>query len=78
MTLQKALKELLIKRPFYGLFMLNLRKEIVSGDHPVKTAAVGPNGINFTLYVNEDFWKTLNDNEKLDILSHEVDFGLLV
>lgn len=72
MTLQKALKELLIKSPFYGLFMLNLRKEIVSGDHQVKTAAVGPNGINFTLYVNEDFWKTLNDKEKIDVLCHEI------
>lgn len=78
MTLQKALKELLITRPFYGLFMLNLRKEIVSGNHEVKTAAVGPNGINFTLYVNEDFWSQLTDNEQLSILCHEVDFGLLV
>ena len=30
MTLEKALKELLIKDPFYGIFMLNLDKQIVT------------------------------------------------
>ena len=55
MTIQKALKELLIVSPFYGIFLLSLRKEIVNGNHSVKTAAVGPNGLNFTLYINEDF-----------------------
>lgn len=72
MTLQKALKELLIVSSFYGIFLLSLRKEIVNGNHPVKTAAVGPNGLNFTLYVNEDFWKKLSDKEQLAVLTHEV------
>lgn len=72
MTIQKALKELLIVSPFYGIFLLSLRKEIVSGNHSVKTAAVGPNGLNFTLYVNEDFWNTLTDKEQLAVLQHEV------
>jgi predicted metal-dependent peptidase len=72
MTIQKALKELLIVSPFYGIFLLSLRKEIVNGNHSVKTAAVGPNGLNFTLYINEDFWKKLTDKEQLAVLSHEV------
>lgn len=72
MTIQKALKELLIVSPFYGIFLLSLRKEIVNGNHPVKTATVGPNGLNFTLYVNEDFWKKLSDKEQLAVLTHEV------
>ena len=72
MTIQKALKELLIVSPFYGIFLLSLRKEIVNGNHSVKTAAVGPNGLNFTLYVNENFWKKLSDKEQLAVLSHEV------
>lgn len=71
MTVQKALKELLIVSPFYGIFLLSLRKEIVNGNHSVKTAAVGPNGLNFTLYVNEDFWKKLTDKEQLAVLMHE-------
>lgn len=72
MTIQKALKELLIVSPFYGIFLLSLRKEIVNGNHSVKTAAVGPNGLNFTLYINEDFWKTLSDKECISVLEHEM------
>lgn len=72
MQLIKACKELLIQQPFYGLFMLNLRKEIVDNDHSVKTAAVGPNGVNFTLYVNKTFWEGLTDNEQIAVLTHKV------
>lgn len=72
MQLIKACKELLTQQPFYGLFMLNLRKEIVDNNHSVKTAAVGPNGVNFTLYVNKTFWEGLTDNEQIAVLTHEV------
>lgn len=72
MQLIKACKELLIQQPFYGLFMLNLRKEIVDNNHSVKTAAVGLNGVNFTLYVNKTFWEGLTDNEQIAVLTHEV------
>lgn len=79
MTVQKALKELLIRSPFYGLFMLNLRKEIVSGEtHPIQTAAVGPNGLGLTLYVNQDFWDKLTDENQIAILTHEVMHSLLL
>lgn len=77
MTLQKALKELLIRSPFYGLFMLNLRKEIVTGDR-IPTAAVGPNGLGLTLYVNQDFWDKLTDENQIAILTHEVMHSLLL
>lgn len=71
MLLTKACKELLIKSPFYGLFLLNLNKEIVPKEHSIKTAAVGPNGINFILYINEHFWNQLTDKEQLVVLTHE-------
>lgn len=72
MTLEKALKELLIKDPFYGIFMLNLDKQIVSGDHRVKTAAVGLTGLTYTLYINEDFWNKWTDNQQIGLLKHEI------
>ena len=72
MTLEKALKELLIRDPFYGIFMLGLNKRIVSGDHEIQTAAVGLSGLNYTLYVHEDFWKKLTDPQQIAILKHEV------
>lgn len=72
MTLEKALKELLIKDPFYGIFMLNLDKQVVSGDHRVKTAAIGLTGLTYTLYINEDFWKKWNDIQQINLLKHEL------
>ena len=72
MTLEKALKELLIRDPFYGIFMLGLNKRIVSGDHEIQTAAVGLSGLNYTLYVHEDFWKKLTDPQQIALLKHEV------
>lgn len=72
MKLIKACKELLIREPFYGLFLLNLRKEIVSEESHIKTLAVGPNGLNFVLYVNESFWNSLSDNEQISVLKHEL------
>lgn len=72
MILQKALKELLVRSPFYGVFMLNLRKEMVTGNHPVQTLAVGPNGLSLTLYVNQDFWDKHTDLEQLALLQHEL------
>lgn len=72
MQLIKACKELLIRQPFYGLFLLNLRKEIVQEGHHVETAGVGPNGLNFTLYVNDSFWNKLMDLEQLAVLQHEL------
>ena len=73
MTLSKALKEFLIRSPFYGIFMLNLRKELITTeDHPIKTLAVGPNGLGVTLYVNQTFWDTLTDAQQLAVLQHEV------
>ena len=52
--------------------MLGLNKRIVSGDHEIQTAAVGLSGLNYTLYVHEDFWKKLTDPQQIAILKHEV------
>ena len=72
MTLEKALKELLIRDPFYGIFMLGLNKRIVNGEHEIQTAAVGLSGLNYTLYINEDWWNKLQDAECQAVIKHEV------
>ena len=43
MTLEKCVKSLLVKEPFYGLFLLGLNRYFTD---KVQTAAVGINGIN--------------------------------
>ena len=69
MDLDRAVKTLLIREPFYGLFLLNLNRYY--GDK-CDTACVCRNGINTELCVNKEFWDTLSDDEQLAILRHEL------
>ena len=69
MDLDRAVKTLLIREPFYGLFLLNLNRYY--GDR-CDTACVCRNGINTELCVNKKFWDTLSDDEQLGILNHEL------
>ena len=68
MDLLKACKQLLIKRPFYGIFLLSLNKYYGT---LCDTACVCRNGINTELCVNKEFWDKLTDDEQLAILEHE-------
>ena len=69
MDLDRAVKTLLIREPFYGLFLLNLNRYY--GDK-CDTACVCRNGINTELCINKKFWDTLSDDEQLAILRHEL------
>ena len=69
MDLDRADKTLLIREPFYGLFLLNLNRNY--GDR-CDTACVCRNGINTELCVNKKFWDTLSDDEQLGVLKHEL------
>ena len=62
-------KKLLIKQPFYGLFLLNINKRF---SDKISTAAVGIEGINPILLINKEFWKDLSEEMQLNILIHEV------
>lgn len=69
MTLEKCCKTLLIKEPFYGLFLLGLNK---SYSTICETACVCCNGINTELHVNKEFWETLTDEEQIACIKHEL------
>jgi len=68
-VLSKISKTILFKEPFYGLFLIGLKKNFTD-DLP--TAAVGRNGINTSLYVNPDFFKSLDDDKKYGLIKHEL------
>ena len=65
----KICKKLLIKEPFYGLFLLNINKRC---SDKIKTAAVGIEGINPVLLINKEFWTGLSEEKALTVLKHEV------
>jgi len=69
MELDKALKKFLIKEPFYGLFCLGLGKEETD---KIPTLAVERSGINVKLLFNKNFWESLNGDEQIAVLKHEL------
>lgn len=71
----RIIKQLLIKEPFYGLFLMGLQRK--DGTSEIDTAAVGIEGINPVLYVNLNFWGTLDDKMKIAILKHELNHILM-
>lgn len=68
MNLDSCIKRLIIKDPFYGLFLLGLNRRF---DNKCPTACVARNGINTELLINKDFWESLNDEMQLNIVKHE-------
>jgi predicted metal-dependent peptidase len=68
--LAKACKDLMLKEPFYGLFLIMLNKEWTKTRVP--TAGVWLSGINYNLTINEDFWAQLPEAHRTGLLKHEL------
>ena len=68
-SLSKTSKDLMLKEPYYGFFLLMLHK---SWSNQLPTAGVCKNGINFQLMINEKFWTDLSEDHKLGLLKHEL------
>lgn len=68
--LAKASKDLMLKEPFYGLFLIMLNKQW--NDKAVPTAGVSRQGVNYQLYLNEGFWNSLTPNQHIGLLKHEL------
>jgi predicted metal-dependent peptidase len=69
-SLSKTSKELMLKEPYYGFFLLMLNK--VWDSKRVPTAGVSKNGINYQLAINPTFWESLSELNKLGLLKHEL------
>jgi predicted metal-dependent peptidase len=68
-SLSKTSKDLMLKEPYYGFFLLMLHK---SWSNKLPTAGVCKNGINFQLMINEKFWTDLSEDYRLGLLKHEL------
>ena len=66
-TVARACKNLMIKQPFYGLFLCGINKRFAK----VGTACVGLEGINTVLRIDPEYWKGLNDNRRMATIMHE-------
>jgi predicted metal-dependent peptidase len=65
----KAGRTLMLKEPFYGLFLIGLNKELSTG---IQTACVAKENINVKLVVNPDYYSKQDVNTKVAILKHEL------
>lgn len=84
--LARASKDLMLKEPFYGLFLIMLNKTWNNRAVPtagvaidpaekkkgVSRAGVGRSGINYNLFLNENFWDILQEGQKRGLLKHEL------
>ena len=68
-SLAKTSKELLLKEPFYGLFLISLNK-VWRTDLP--TAGVSKVNINAQLAINPEFWLSLSSDHRYGLLKHEL------
>lgn len=69
-SLSKASKDLMLKEPYYGFFLIMLNK--LWDSKRVPTAGVSKNGINYQLAINPEFWESLPEEQRLGILKHEL------
>ena len=77
-SLSKISKELMLKEPYYGFFLIMLNK---IWRNNVPTAGVSKNGINYQLTINDKFWESLNEQHQMGLLKHEllhIAFGHLI
>jgi predicted metal-dependent peptidase len=68
MTIEKALKTLIIKSPFYGLFLSGINKRVTES---IDTMGVRIKGINVELLINQTFWDELKESEQIPLVLHE-------
>jgi predicted metal-dependent peptidase len=68
-SLAKAIKNLMLQEPFYGIYSMSLNKV---WDSKVGTAGVSKRGIGFQLTISPEFWNTLTENQMKGILKHEL------
>ena len=68
-SLSKIGKELMLKEPYYGFFLIMLNK---LWSKKLPTAGVSKQNINFQLAINPEFWESLSEDHKLGLLKHEL------
>ena len=68
-SLSKISKDLMLKEPYYGFFLIMLNKVWRKN---LPTAGVSKQNINYQLAINEEFWNSLTDLHKMGLLKHEL------
>lgn len=68
-SLFKISKDLMLREPFYGLFLIMTNK---SWSDKIPTAGVSRQNVNYNLLINPTFWQGLSYEHKLGLFKHEL------
>jgi predicted metal-dependent peptidase len=68
-SLSKVCKELMLKEPYYGLFLVMTEKE---WSDKIPTAGVAKHNINYKLLINPEFWDSLSVEHRIGLTKHEM------
>ena len=68
-TVSKAIKELIISEPFYGIFASGLSR---TWSTQVDHMGIVPDGINYKLLINKNYWYSLDKKHKIGLLKHNL------
>jgi predicted metal-dependent peptidase len=68
-SLSKVCKELMLKEPYYGLFLVMTEKQWTD---KIPTAGVAKHNINYKLLINPEFWDSLSLNHRIGLTKHEM------
>lgn len=68
-SLAKASKDLMLREPFYGLFLIALNKK---WNDNIPTACVALRRINVELHINSEFWTSKPPLIQIGVLKHEL------
>jgi predicted metal-dependent peptidase len=68
-SLSKVCKELMLKEPYYGLFLVMTEKQ---WSDKIPTAGVAKHNINYKLLINPEFWDNLSLNHRIGLTKHEM------
>lgn len=68
-TVSNAIKQLMIKEPFYGIFASGLSR---TWSTQVDHMGIVPDGLNYKLLINKEYWYKLDKNHRIGLLKHNL------
>ncbi len=73
-TLAKAVKDMMMADPYYGLFLMGVRRYFEDLSTPVRkgTAQVSMRNLVVEMHIDPVFWEELTPNHRIGLLKHEL------
>lgn len=68
-SVSNAIKKLMIKEPFYGIFASGLQKVFST---QVEHMGIVPDGLNYKLLINKEYWSKLDAQHRIGLLKHNL------